>query len=84
MVYGGSIKRDVNDQFKCVTENRMREKYDDSLEEWWSMKKDNLIVELENDAGVDDQDIAKSIKQMHCHPGSYILGHSDRLMINVI
>ena len=36
------------------------------------MTNGNLIVKLDNDSGVDDHDIAKSINQMPCHLGSYI------------
>ena len=53
----------------------MREKYDDRVKEWWPMKNGNLINIVEDDAGVDDQDIAKSDSQMPCHLGSYILDH---------
>ena len=48
------------------------------------MKNHILIVKLENDAGVDDQDIARSINQIPCHLGSDILGDSKRLMNNVV
>ena len=47
------------------------------------MRNGNLIFKLEDDAGVDDQDIAKSTNQMPCHLGSYTLAHSKRVMNNV-
>ena len=62
----------------------MKENYDCRVEEWWPKKNRNLIGKLEDDAWVDDQSIAKSIIQMPCHLGSYILGHSKRLIKNVI
>ena len=62
----------------------MKEKYDDSVKDWWPLKNGNLIVTLEDAASVDDGDVAKSIIQMPCHLGSYILGHSKRTMKNVI
>ena len=37
-VYGGNIRRDVNDQIKSVTENWMREIHDDRVKEWWPME----------------------------------------------
>ena len=70
LVYGGYIRRDGNDQYECVTENWMKENYHCRIKECWPMKYGNLIVNLEDDAGVDDQDIAKSIHQYPCHPGS--------------
>ena len=34
LVYGGNIRRDVNEQFKCVTDNWMKENYDYRVKEW--------------------------------------------------
>ena len=48
------------------------------------MKNGNLIVKLEDGAGVDDQDVAKSINQVPCHLVSFLLAHSKRSMKNVI
>ena len=83
-VYGWNIRRDDNDQFICVTENWMRESYDDRVKEWWPLKYGILIVKLEDDAVVADQDIAKSINQMRFYLGSYKIAHSKRLVIKVI
>ena len=60
----------------------MKENDDDRFKEWWPLKNGDLIVKLEDDSGVDDHDIAKLINQMSCDLGSYILGHSKRLMNN--
>ena len=62
----------------------MKENYDDKVEEKWPIKNCKLLVTSENDAGVDDRDIAKSITQMPSHLGSYIIGHSKRLFNIVI
>ena len=51
-------------------ENWMKGIYADKVTEGWPLKNGNLVVELEDDAGVDDQDLAKSISQMPCHLGS--------------
>ena len=83
-VYGGNIRKDINEEYKCVTENWMRENFDDRVKEWFPLKNGNLIVKLEDDGGVDDYDKAKSINTMPSHFGSYILSHSKRLMNNVI
>ena len=40
------------------------------------MENGNLIVKLEDNLGVDDQDITKSINQMPCHFCSCMLAHS--------
>ena len=83
-VYGGNIRKDIIEEYKCVTENWMRENFDDRVKEWFPLKNGNLIVKLEDDQGVDDFDKAKSINTMPSHFGSYILSHSKRLLNNVI
>ena len=83
-LYGGNFRRDVNDQFKCVTDNWMNENYDDRVKDCWRLRNINLAVELEDDSGVDDRDIAKLSIQIPCHPGSYIFGHFKRLLNIVV
>ena len=82
-VYGGNIRKDINEEYKCVTENWMRENFDDRVKEWFPLKNGNFIVKLEDDKGVDDYDKAKSINTMPSHFGSFILSHSKRLMNDV-
>ena len=82
-VCGGNIRKDINEEYKCVTENWMKENFDDRVKEWFPLKNGNLIVKLEDDEGVDDYDKAKSINTMPSHFVSYILSHSKRLMNNV-
>ena len=82
-VYGGNIRKDINEEYKCVTENWMKENFDDRVKEWFPLKNGNLIVKLEDDEGVDDFDKAKSVNTMPSHFGSFILSHSRRLMNEV-
>ena len=82
-VYGGNIRKDINEEYKCVTENWMKENFDDRIKEWFPLKNGNLIVKLQDDEGVDDFDKAKSVNTMPSHFGSYILSHSKRLMNDV-
>ena len=82
-VYGGNIRKDINEEYKCVTENWMRENFDDRVKEWFPLKNGNLIVKLKDDEGVDDFDKTKSVNTMPSHFGSFILSHSKRLMNNV-
>ena len=83
LVYGGNIRKDINEEYKCVTENWMKENFDDRVKEWFPLKNGNLIVKLEDDEGIDDYDKAKSINTMPSHFGSNILSHSKRLMNDV-
>ena len=43
-VYGGNNRKDINEEYKCVTENWMRENFDDRVKEWFPLKNGNLIV----------------------------------------
>ena len=83
-LYGGNIRKDINEEYKCVTETWMRESFDDSVKEWLPLKNGNSIVKLEDDEGVDDYDKAISINTMPSHFDSYIFSHSKRLMNDVI
>ena len=83
-VYGGNNRKDINEKYRCVTENWMKENFDDRVKEWFPLKNGNSIVKLEDDEGVDDFDKAKSINTMPSHFGSFILSHSKRLMNDVI
>ena len=82
-VYGGNIRKDINEEYKCVTENWMKENFDYRVKEWFPLKNGNLIVKLEDDEGVDDFAKAKSVNTMPSHFGSFILSHSKRLMNEV-
>ena len=47
-VYGGNIRKDINGEYKCVTENWMREIFDDRVKEWFPLKNGKLIKKLHN------------------------------------
>ena len=83
-VYGGIIRKDINEENSCVTENWMKENFDGRDREWFTLKNGNLIVKLEHDESVYDYDKGKSIITMPSHFGSYISSHSNRLMNDVI
>ena len=58
-VYDGNIRKDINEEYKCVTETWMRENFDDRVKERFPLKNGYLLVKLEDDEGVDDNDKAK-------------------------
>ena len=70
-VYGCNFRKDIDEEYKSVTENWMREIFDDRVKDWFPLKNTNLIVKLENDEGVDDYDKAKSVKTLPSRFGSY-------------
>ena len=82
-VYGGNNRKEVNEAYKCVTENWMRKNFDDSVKEWFTPKTGNFLVKVEDDEGVDDFDKAKSVNTMSSLFGSCVLAHSKGLMNNV-
>ena len=81
---GSNNRKDVCEEYKCVTENWMREIFEVRDKQWFPLKNGNLIVNLEDHEGVDDYDKAKSVNTMPSHFGCYILSHSKRLMNEVI
>ena len=83
-VYVGNIRQDVNEEYKCVTENWMRENFVHKVRERFPLKNGKLIVRLKNDEGVDEYDKAKLVTTMTSHFGSHNLSHSKRLMNDVI
>ena len=83
-VYGGNIRKYINEEYKCVTDNWMRETFDDRVKEWFPLKNGNLIVKLPDDEGADDYDKLKSASTTPSYFGIYILSHKKRLMNDVI
>ena len=79
-LYVGNIRKDKNEEYKCVTETWMRQNFDDSVEDWFPLKNGKLIVYLEDDEGVDDYDEAKSMNTMPSHFGSLVVSLSKRLL----
>ena len=66
-IYGGNIGRDINEEYKCVKENWMKENFDDRVKEWFPLKNGKLIVKIEDEGIVDDCDKTKSINTMPSH-----------------
>ena len=79
-VYGGNIRKNINEGYKWVTESWMTENFNDRVKEWFPLKNGNLILKLEDDEGVDDYDQTKSMNTVPSHFGCNILSHSKRLM----
>ena len=82
-VYGGNIGKDINEDYKCVTEIWMRENFDDWAKEWFPFNNGKLIVKIEDVKGVDDYEKAKSVNTTPSLFGNYFLSHSKRLMNDV-
>ena len=83
-VYGGIIRKNINEEYNCVTETWLRKTFDDRVKQKFLLKNGSLKEKLKADEGVDDYHKAKSINAKPSHFGNYILPHSQRLMSDVI
>ena len=53
-VYGFSIRQDIQECYKGVTQQWMKTGYDESIQEWYPLKKGNIMVQIKNRGGVDE------------------------------
>ena len=58
-VYGGCIRSDTEESYKCVTRRWMKSECDDSVKEWFPLKNVNIIVKIRDKDGADDEGISK-------------------------
>ena len=58
-VYGGCIRKDIGESYKCVTQNWMKNEYDESGIEWFPLRNGNIMVKIKDKEGVDDESISK-------------------------
>ena len=83
-VYGGCIRRDIEQSYNCVTQSLMNKEYDESVVEWFPLKNGNIMVIIKDKEGVDDESVSKKVNYQPCQLGSFILFHSKRLMNGII
>ena len=81
--YGGCIRQDNTENYKCVTENWMNTEYDDRVNNYIPLENGNYMVNIVDHEGVDDNGISKTINSQPFQFGSMILSHSKRLMNDV-
>ena len=83
-LYGGCVRKDIEESYECVTQNSMKNEHDDFVVEWLPLKNGKIMVKTKDREGVDDGGISKKINSQLCHLGSFILFHSKGLKIDVI
>ena len=84
-VDGWNLRKNIDEDFICVSENWMRENFNDRVKKWFLLKNGNLVVVLlEDDGGLDDYDKAKSINTMPSHFGSDFFSSNKMLLNDVI
>ena len=54
-------KKDIEESYKCVTQSWMKNEYDESVIDWFRLKKGKIMVGRKNKEGVDDDGISKSV-----------------------
>ena len=83
-VYGGFIRKAIEESFKCLSQNWMKNQYNESVEQWFPFKNGNSMVKIKDKEGVNDEGISKKVPSQPFHLGSFILSHSKQLMNDLI
>ena len=81
-IYGQTIRRDIEDEFCCKTENWMKTEYDERVKDYWKLPNGDYIVQLSLDEGIDGEIDNKNT--MPSQLGAFILSDSKRIMNNFV
>ena len=80
--YGVHIRKDINEFYKCISQNWMETEYVDNVLEYWRLPNETYIVKLKKDDGLEgDNDVKKTLPS---HLGAFILSDSQRIMNHFI
>ena len=79
-LYGGNIRKDIEEKFACKSEAWMMTEYDDRVKDYGKISGNNYIVKMIDDAGLEDG--VKNLNTMPLHLGAFVLSSSKRLMNN--
>ena len=60
----------------------MTSEYDEKVKDYWKIVHGNYIVEIVDDAGLEDE--VKKLKNKPLHLGAFVLSNSERIMNNFI
>ena len=55
-VYGGCIRKNIEESYKSVTQSWVKIEYDDSVKKWFPLKNGNIMVKIKRRDGVDDEE----------------------------
>ena len=53
-LYGVQIGRDINESCYCKSETWMKTEFDENVLDFWKLPKENYIVKMKKDDGLDD------------------------------
>ena len=81
-LYGVQIRKDINESYSCKSETWMKTEFDENVLEYWKLPKENYIVKMKKEDGLDDDcDIKNTLP---AHLGAFILANSRRIINNFI
>ena len=73
-LYEEQIRKDIGEKFACKSEVRMMSEYDERVNYYWKISGVKYIVELIDDAGLEDE--IKNLNTMPLHLGASVLSNS--------
>ena len=62
----------------------MKNESEESNIEWFPLKNGNIMVKIKDEKDVDDGDISEKVNSQPCQLGSFLLSHSNILIIDII
>ena len=81
-LYGVQIRKDIDQSYKCKSQQWMETEYDENVLDYWRLPNGNYIVKLKKDDGLEsDNDVKNTLPS---HLGAFILSNSKRFMNNFI
>ena len=72
-LYGVQIRKDIIESIHCKSETRMKTDYDENILEFWNLPKENSIVKMKKDDGIDDDCDINNTPLAHL--GAFILSN---------
>ena len=81
-LYGENIRKDIEEKFACKSEMWMQTEYDERVKDYWKISGNNYIVEMIDDAGLENE--VKKLNTLPLHLGAFVLSNSKRIMNNFI
>ena len=80
--YGENIRKNIEEKFACKSETWMMREYDERVTDYWKMSHGNYIVEMIDDAGLEDE--VKKLSTMPLNLGVFVLSNSKSIMNNFL
>ena len=81
-LYGGNIRKDIEEKFASKSEMWMQTEYDERVKDYCKISGNSYIVKMIDDGGLEDE--VKKLNTMPLHLGAFVLSNSKRIMNNFI